>query len=240
MLTGLDAIELGRLRVSVGYGTHKKGRPLSPVEVGNLVQRALTAGSTLSDCARQVRIDKTGLARFLRLLKLPEDLQHLVDWGSGRGILGFSCAAELVRIKDPDDVRSVANAILENSLNGKETRQVVQLLERSGRSVSKIIAEVLRMRPVVERRYVFIGSITDEILVSILEHLSQRERDVLLEAGITKLGLVGVSGRLGPKRFTLVGSDEFGTSISKIGTDYLEERLSEEVAKELACEARYD
>ena len=30
MLTGLNALELGRLRMSVGYGTHKKGRWYSP------------------------------------------------------------------------------------------------------------------------------------------------------------------------------------------------------------------
>jgi len=39
MLADLTALELGYLRMSVGYGTHKKGRPLSPVEVGKLIQR---------------------------------------------------------------------------------------------------------------------------------------------------------------------------------------------------------
>ena len=98
MLKGLNALELGRLRISLGYGTHKKGRPLSPIEVGALLRRACDAGQSLSECARVIRIHESGLARFLRVLELPADLQHLVGWGGSGDMIGFSCAAELVRI----------------------------------------------------------------------------------------------------------------------------------------------
>lgn len=233
MLQGLTPLELGRLRVSVGYGTHKKGRPLSPVEVGELVRRARAAGNTMADCAREIRIDESGLGRFLRLLELPDDLRHLIDWGSGRGVLGYSSAAEFVRIPNEDDMRTVANAVLESGLNSKETRQVVQLLERSDRLAEDVIQEVLGMRPVVERRYVFIGSVTNEALADALGKRSQRQKDELLREALASLGLVGASGRLGTNRFTLVGDDQFGLSMSKVGKEHLEGRLCSAIAKEL-------
>ena len=233
MLRGVTALELGRLRVSVGYGTHKKGRPLSPVEVAELVRRARSAGNTLAECARAIRIDETGLGRFLRLLELPDDLRHLVDWGSGKYVLGYSRAVELVRIPDLDDMRTVANAVLESGLTSKETRQVVQILERSGRSASDVLREVLGMRPVIERRYVFIGTVVDKALLEALEKKSQREKDSLLHAAIGKLDLVGASGRLGTSRFTLVGDEQFGSSMLKIGKERLEGLLCSIMAKEL-------
>ena len=233
MLRGLNALELGRLRVSVGYGTHKKGRPLSPIEVAELVRRARAAGNTLSDCARAIRIDESGLGRFLRLLELPDDLRHLVDWGSGKYVLGYSRAVELVRIPDSDDMRAVANTVLERGLTSKETRQVVQILERSGRAAKDVLREVLGMRPVVERRYVFIGSVTDKSLSEELEKRSQREKDSLLHTAMAKLELVGASGRLGTSRFTLVGDEQFGSSMSKIGKERLEGLLCSTIAKEL-------
>ena len=131
MLRGLDALELGRLRVSLGYGTHKKGRPLSPIEVAELLRRACDTGHTLDECARVIRIHETGLARFLRVLDLPEDLQHVVDWGSGKDSIGFSGAAELVRIGGEENQRLVGNAVLEHGLTSKEVRQIAQLVKRS-------------------------------------------------------------------------------------------------------------
>lgn len=233
MLRGLTALELGRLRVSVGYGTHKKGRPLTPIEVAELIDRARAAGNSLHECARQIRIDETGLARFLRLLKLPEDLRHLVDWGSGSGVLGFSRAVELLSIRNRDHQHTVAKAVLEHGLNSKETRQVAQLLDRSGRRPEEVLSEVIGMRPVVERRYVFIGSVTGSELSEVLANRTQREKDALLNRAIASLGISGATGRLGARRFTLVGDDEFGSSMSKIGKNHLEQRLCSAIRKGL-------
>ena len=226
MLTGLSALELGRLRVSLGYGTHKKGRPLSPVEVAGLLRRACDAGHTLGECARSVRIHETGLARFLRVLDLPEDLQHLVGWGSGRDRIGFSCATELVRIGGADNQRVVGNAVLENGLSSKEVRQVAQLVARSGRSVDLCLKEVLGMRPSVEKRFVFIGTIDDKHVQTALSECSQRERDAVLAAGMEKMSLLGAAGRLGVKIFTLVGDERFDASMREVGGENIQERLS--------------
>ena len=233
MLEGLSGIELGRLRISVGYGTHKKGRPLTPMEVALLVDRARAHGASLSKCAQQIRIDESGLGRFLRLLELPDDLRHLVDWGGGPSVLSFTCATEVIRIRSHDDMRAVAEAVLEHRLTSKETRQTVQLLNRSDRSVADVVREVLNMRPVVERHYVFIGLIDSPALTTGLADLTQREKDAVLAAAVGAVGLAGASGRLGQTRFTLVGDESFGTAMSRLGADTLEERLTAAIAEEL-------
>ena len=121
MLAGLSALELGRLRMSVGYGTHKKGRPLSPIEVGLLLQRARSEGVSLEECAKAIQLDGTGhIGRFLRILDLPNDIQHLVDWGSGKNFIGFTSAVELAKLKDATAQRAVAQALLSNGLSSKE------------------------------------------------------------------------------------------------------------------------
>lgn len=232
MLTGLSALELGRLRMSVGYGTHKKGRPLSPIEVGSLLRQARDEGVSLRDCASAINLNGTGhIGRFLRILNLPHDLQYLVDWGSGKDAIGFSSAVELTRLPDADEQRIVARSILADGLNSKEVRQVVQLRMRSGRTIGKCLKEILGMRTTIERRYVFIGSVVDQNVEKALIELTQAERDSILESGIEHLGLQGGTGRLGKRFFTLVGDEHFNTSMRSIGKESIEPRLRTHIAK---------
>lgn len=231
MLAGLSALELGRLRMSVGYGTHKKGRPLSPIEVGLLLQRARSEGVSLEECAKAIQLDGTGhIGRFLRVLDLPNDILHLVDWGSGKNFIGFTSAVELAKLKDAVAQRAVAEALLSNGLSSKEVRQVVQLHSRSGRDIEACIREVLAMRPKIERRFVFVGSLASEDMEA-LEKLTQSVRDAILTSGIEALGLRNATGRMGPRFFTLVGNERFDASMREIGKENIEARLRAHISE---------
>ena len=148
MLGNLNNHELGRLRMSIGYGTHKKGRPLSPIEVGLLLRRARNSGISLEECARKINLSGTShINRFLRILDLPEEIRHLVSWGNGKGVIGFSASFELTNIVDEADQCIVARSILEDRLNSKEVRQVAQLRKRSKKPINDCLNEILNMRP---------------------------------------------------------------------------------------------
>ena len=232
MLAGLNALELGRLRMSVGYGRQKKGRPLSPVEVGLLLRKARDEGNnSLRDCAEAVRLDGTGhIGRFLHILKLPEDVRHLVDWGAGKGFIGFTSAVELAKFRDPGDQRTVAESILSKRLNSREVRQVAQLRKRSGRPVEECVDEVLGMRTTVERRYVFIGSVAEED-VARLGGLTQTDKDSVLKSGIERFNLRGATGRLGTRFFTLVGDERFNASMLDVGKENIETLLRTHISE---------
>ena len=232
MLTGLSPLELGRLRMSVGYGTHKKGRPLSPIEVGLLLDQAHNSGVSLKDCAQAVQLDGTSqIGRFLRIINLPQDIQHLIGWGTSGGAIGFTTAVELERLRDENDQRAVAEAVLTNNLDSKEVRQVVQLRKRSGRTVDECVKEVLGMRPITQRRYVFIGSVNGRNDEEMLGKLTQTERNAILELGIKRLDLRGASGRLGKRFFTLVGDERFNASMKSIGKENIEAQLRTYIVK---------
>ncbi len=232
MLPVLTPLELGRLRMSVGYGMHKKGRPLSPIEVGLHLRRACDAGMSLTDCANEIQLNGTGhIGRFLRILKLPLDLQHLINWGSGKDFIGFSSAVELVRLQNPDDQRILARSILTNGLTKNEVRQIVQLRIRTDRTISDCVTEILGMRTLIEKRFIFIGSLNDQIIMDELFMLTQIERDSILDSCIKRLGLQEVSGRLGKQLFTLVGGSRFNESMRDIGKENIESQLQTLIAK---------
>ena len=229
-LAGLSALELGRLRMSVGYGTHRRARPLSPVEVGTLLRKARMNGASLTDCAEAVQLHSTGISRFLRVLDFPSDLLHLIDWGSGKDFVGFSAAVEVTKLTDAVDQRVLAGAILASNLNSKEVRQVTQLRQRSGRSIKECVREVLRMRPTVVRRYVFIGSVASEDMEE-LRALAQSVRDSMLAEGIEKIGLESATGRLGVRFFTLVGDERFNAVLRKIGKEAIEAQVRGHISR---------
>ena len=231
MLPGLTSLEIGRLQMSVGYGTHKKGRPLSPVEVGTLLHRTRAAGASLEHCAEALNLDGTSqLSRFLRILELPPDLLHLVAWGRSRDSIGYTTAVELVRVADADDQRAIANAILEEGLRTAEVRQVAQLRRRSERLIQECVDEILGMRTTVERRFVFIGAVGDEQVHALLANLTQTERDRLLKTSIEAAGIVGASGRLGERLFTLVGDERFDAALARKGRNTIEAQIRAHIA----------
>ena len=237
MLAGMNALELGRLRMSIGYGTHKKGRPLSPVEVGELLQKARSSGMSLKDCSTAVQLDDTGhITRFLSILELPQDLQHLIGWGSDKEFIGFTAAFELTKLKIDEDRQEVAQAILTNRLTSKEVRQIAQLRNRSRSDILQCINEILGMRKQVTRRYVFVG-IMPSHYEKMLARESQSARNIILASAMHSIGIRNATGRLGPKIFTLVGDDEFNTSMQKVGRDRIEAEIRVFVSKALKYES---
>lgn len=225
-IPGLSAEEVRLIHRSVGWGTHKIGRPLSPIEIGDLLDGALNKGATLQVLAAELPITASNLSRFLRVAKLPSDVRHMVTWGSVKGTLGYTTAVEIARISDLDDQRALARAVIERDMTTPEVRQAVQLRRRSLKAIAECIDESIGMRPTVERRYVFVGAVTAPDQVSDLRSLSQNDRNKRLAAALSLVGLNNVSGTLGEELFTLVGSEASSQQLSGAAAESLEERVT--------------
>lgn len=213
MAHGLSPEEEKELILSVG--THRAGRRLTPLEVARLFQRMTAHGATLKDCAELVQFEGTTMvSRFLRLLELEPDIQHLVDWGQSGSTIAFTAATELSRL-DRQEQRQAVREILENGLKSQEVKQLVQLRRRSGKSLDVCVEEIVRLRPQIERRHVILGAVTDPQLKSSLEGVLQSERDRYLQEVIRSVFSLrsGFACRLGVDRFTITADEVTGDKI---------------------------
>jgi len=147
----------------LSVNVHRKNRRLSPVQVARHMTRALQE----IDAERLARAlgfgDTTTLTKILRLGELPADLASLVDWGTRRGSVSMSAAAEILRLSSPTAIEHAMRAAVEHNLTREEARQVVQVQKRSGGSIQECVESVLRTRPRVERSELIIGSFVSEV-----------------------------------------------------------------------------
>jgi hypothetical protein len=211
---GLSPEEQKLLLLSVG--SHRTNRPYSPVEVAQRFQKAIAAGTSLKECSEAVHFDGTSMvSRFLRLLRLRPEIQHLADWGQTGSTIAFTAASELARAL-PEDQQVASQAVLQHGLSSSEVKQLVQMRERSGKPMAECVDDLLRLRPHIEKRYVFVGAVISERLRRHLSNLTQAQRDGLLRAALPKRypGLRGFASRMGTERFTIVGPEALAQTLN--------------------------
>lgn len=115
---------------------------LTPLEHARAYQQLLDLnGWTAQQLVAKLHLSNATVSRALALLKLPEDIQELVE--SKR--VPPSAASELVRLKSDEERRELANRIASGELNREETTAAVQA--KAGKRRSK--------RPAKQGRLVF-------------------------------------------------------------------------------------
>lgn len=159
MLTGLDLSEKQELLATIG--SHRSKRKTTPPRVAELLDKARTF-QPLDKIALDLELRDTSiLHRFLSLLKLPPEIQGLVEFGQSKGFIPFSSAAEIVRVANDDDRKYLAKTALENSLKKSEVQAIIQRSVRAQVPIRHAVDEILKLRPVVERQYLFLGALGD-------------------------------------------------------------------------------
>jgi hypothetical protein len=225
-------LENGELRdLILSIGTHQGDRRLSPLEVARLLQKAVAAGSTRAELAEALRLQGTTMiGRFLRLLKLDNQIADMVDWGAAPGRLSLTQAQEIARVDSSHHPRLVDLA-LENDLSSGELRSVVQRMERAGETPEAATHSIVRMRPEIVRTRVVIGVVEDADLVAHLSSIGQRDRDIALVSALKSLGRSELSGKLTPHRFSVSGPYE---DLKSLDADSFEAELTEELKQAVA------
>ena len=232
-MKGLSSYEIRQLILSVG--TRKSVRPLSPVEVGKLIQKALDAGEKREEVADRLHLDgSTVIARFIHLLSLPTQVQHLIGWGSDPTTLSFTAASMIARLHSNQEQSTLAKASLENQLNKSEIIQVVQIRQRSGDPIENCIKAVLGQRPIIEKKHLIIGELRSEKLKKELKKILQLERNNLLQSTLERYvpDIPCLGGKLGEVYFLLVGDDQFYTAIMSLPGGF-EKSITEYLMQEL-------
>ena len=97
---------------------------LNPIEEATAYKKLIeTLGLTQETVADRVGRDRSYVTNYLRLLKLPEDIQELLQ--SGRISTGH--ARTLLGVEQPDIQRRIARRIIEQELSVRATEQLVRL-----------------------------------------------------------------------------------------------------------------
>jgi ParB family chromosome partitioning protein len=101
-----------------------------------------TVGLTQEMVAGRVGKDRTFITNYLRLLKLPDDIQDLVSEEK----LSVGHARALLMVDDSDAQRRMARTIMELSLSVRETEKAVK---RIGRGESEVV-EKKQVKPTID------------------------------------------------------------------------------------------
>ena len=186
-MKGIADLEYQGLLRSVG--THRNTRPLSPVEVAELLGKAVAAGATRSECAQALGIGPSQISAFFSLLQLAPPIRHLADWqGSKAASIAFSTMAELRRLQRDDQVVAAGNPI------------------------GDCVTQVLNLRPQIITRHLFVGAVTNPEIRPWLDTMPQNDRDRLPNA-LRKLTGINyqTNVRLGANEFTVLSDHDLPT-----------------------------
>jgi len=100
---------------------------LNPVEEANAYKRLIESlGLTQEEVARRVGRDRTFITNYLRVLRLPKDIQDLIEADK----LTFGHARALLGVQDPVMQRRLAQKILKYTWSVRETERRVRYLDR--------------------------------------------------------------------------------------------------------------
>jgi hypothetical protein len=116
----------------------------------------------------------------------------------------------------------LAKGVLEFGLGKEEVRQVIQLRLRSADSIEDCIAKVVALRPIIERRFVFVGATRDVKALAELRQRTQAERDEVFRRAMHRRlpTLTAFTARLGLGRFTVVGGPDVMQALSQLSPDF--------------------
>ena len=96
---------------------------LNPIEEAHAYKKLIeTVGLTQESLASRVGRDRTYITNYLRLLRLPDDVQQLLK----EGRLSTGHARTLLALSDTDQLRRIARQIIDSGLSVRATEQLVQ------------------------------------------------------------------------------------------------------------------
>jgi len=107
---------------------------LNPIEEAQAYRKLIDSiGLTQESLAERVGRDRSYITNFLRLLRLPQDIQRLIEDGK----LSTGHARTLLGASDADNQRRIARKIIERGLSVRETERLVRDFSEPGDKTRK-------------------------------------------------------------------------------------------------------
>jgi len=113
---------------------------LNPIEEANAYKRLLeTLGLTQDEVARRVGRDRTFITNYLRILKLPQEIQSLLEQEK----LSFGHARALLGVTDAHLQRRLAQRIFKNNWSVRETERRVRQMTQDRKKITPTITDTV-------------------------------------------------------------------------------------------------
>ena len=150
----------------MSVGVHVKRRRANPMRVAQLVKKAMDTES-LEDIAEHVNLQGTTILRkLLSLENLPREVQDRIHWGTSSVGISFSVATEIARCGSDSEKLSLSQTAIEHHLSKPEVQAIVQRARREGCSVEDASKEILKLRPAIDRQYLYMGLLEIDVPAS--------------------------------------------------------------------------
>ena len=151
-------------------GTHRRDRPLSPLEAARKLEEELRNGVRPD----QYPVSIYTIRKFLKLLSLPDSVQKMLGWGGvRRGEIGLEAAYRISTLKERLDQETLAKETVERELSQKEVSKVVRYKRRLNKKpIEDCIDSVVEMRP--KKRYFFIIQLKEGLLKRLEENAGSK------------------------------------------------------------------
>jgi hypothetical protein len=170
------------------------------------------------------------IQKFTSLLSLPPEIRLIIGWGSDSSTVSFTAGAEIARLKTAQEQKFLATAILEHQLNIPEVKQVIQIRQRSRRSIEDSVESVLKQRPIIERRHLVIGKLLSKQLEQYLQEIDQQRRNDLLNRALERqgLGIPTYGAKLNSEYFLIVCDEDYHKALLSL-PDGLEKAITRQL-----------
>jgi hypothetical protein len=179
--------------------------------------------------AEALHLDSAAMiGRFIRVAGLPPEIGASVGWGRSAKWINLTQAQEIARLEASSEQRELTRLTLEYRLSGAEVRGAVQICLRRGVGAAAGVEETVRLRPVIERRYVQLGSlIRTEVQVAVAG-MGEAGRAALLSRALANVGLTVLDATLTERGYVLVLNEETG---ARADADRLEGEINRALAE---------
>lgn len=184
------------------------------------MKRELDRGVSQDQLAKALYLDSAAMVgRFTRLARLPQEVGAAVGWGRVASGLNLTQAQEVARLPAQRDMREMARLVLEYELSSTEVRGAVQICLRRAVAPEIGVGETVKLRPVVERRYVQLGRVIESELSRRLGGMTDAERQQLVQRAVARIGIEVREARLQKGGYTLVLEEAVASSTNPDATE---------------------
>lgn len=154
-------------------------RALSPFEVTGDIRRMQEEGLTPKEISYRLSIRKDWINPFLKLCRIPEELQNAIIWGKSTDIgVSFSTAELVAQLDDPEDMRILLESTMEHKFTKVEIENIIKLKKESSIPITECIVKVKDIKPVTEYKYMYVITVNQDTIAQLKDLSKSRNHDL--------------------------------------------------------------